>query len=58
MIDRLIHFRRFLAVGVVFTQGAGIVVVALQIGHKEIGILCFLIRFRGQRSFDGRNARV
>lgn len=47
-----------LAVCAVFAQGAGIIIAALEVGHKEIGILGLLIGLGGQRCPDGRNAGV
>ena len=41
-----------------FAEGAGIVVVALEVGDEEIGVLCFLVRLRAQRRPDGSDARV
>ena len=58
LFHRLVHFRCGLAVGVVFAEGAGIVVVALEVGDEEIGVLCFLIRLRAQRRPDGSDAGV
>ena len=44
-----VHSCGSFAVGIVLCQRVGIVVIALEVGHKEVSVLGFLIGLRLQR---------
>ena len=53
-----VHSCGSFAVCIVLCQRVGIVVIALEVGHKEVSVLGFLIGLRLQRCLDGGKAGV
>lgn len=53
-----VHSCGSFAVGIVLCQRVGVVVIALEVGHKEVSVLGFLIGLRLQRCLDGGKAGV
>ena len=58
LLQTLIDFSRFLAVGLMFSIGLGVIVVTGKIRNKEIAVPDFLITLRCQSSLDRGKARV
>ena len=58
VFQAFVHSCGSFAVGIVLCQRVGIVVIALEVGHKEVSVLGFLIRLRFQRCLDSGKAGV
>ena len=58
VFQAFVHSCGSFAVGIVLCQRVGVVVIALEVGHKEVSVLGFLIGLRLQRCLDGGKAGV